>query len=153
MDGTQDGGRSVTNGRFFSGNQFSVGNPHAVKVGKLRSALLNAVTEDDLKIVVGKLIERAREGDIAATKLLLDRTCGKSFVDRLPNPKPPASGFPTHDDGTPLTLEERKAFLRERIMRLLGDAGQTERMEAERDVDGDTGESGSLTTSTAAGVG
>lgn len=144
----------LNNGRFGIGNGGGPGNPFASQVGKLRSVLLETVTPNDMKAVVVKLVERAKGGDLAAMKLLLDRTCGKSFVDRLPNPKPPTSGLPTHDaHGVPLTLEQRKALLRERIMRLMGDAGQTEPIEAEYDVESDTGEAGSLTTSTAAEVG
>ena len=100
--------------------------------------LLEAVTPDDLKAVVVKLIELAKGGDLAAMKMLLDRTCGKSFVDRLPTSNPPTNGLPTHDaHGVPLTLEDRKAWLLLRIARLRGTSKQTEGIEAEHNVDAD----------------
>ena len=39
--------------------------------------MLNVVTEGDMRAVVGKLVEMAKGGDVAAVKLLLDRTVGK----------------------------------------------------------------------------
>ena len=39
--------------------------------------MLAAVTEDDMKAVVGALIAKAKGGDVPAIKLLLDRICGK----------------------------------------------------------------------------
>ena len=128
----------LNNGRFGNGNGGGPGNPFASQVGKLRSVLLETVTPDDMKAVVVKLIELAKGGDLAAMKLLLDRTCGKSFVDRLPSPKPSTLGLPTHDDnGVTLTVEEKKAWLKLRILRLCGATEQTERIEAEHNVDAD----------------
>ena len=66
-----------TNGRFAAGNQFGRGNPLAAQVARLRSAMLSAVTEDDMKAVVGKLVALAKDGDVSAIKLLLDRVLGK----------------------------------------------------------------------------
>ena len=119
---TETNGRSH-DGRFGRANRFAVGNPHAVAVGRLRSALLAAISEDDVRVVVAKLVSMAKEGDIKAAKLILDRCVGK-FVDAMPSPKSSASEIPTHDDfGVPLTFEEKKAWLRERINRLIGDSG------------------------------
>ena len=39
--------------------------------------LLDAVTEEDMRAVVLKLVAMAKDGDVAAVKLLLDRTVGK----------------------------------------------------------------------------
>ena len=110
----------LNNGRFGIGNHGGPGNPFASQVGKLRSVLVETVTPDDMKAVVIKLIELAKGGNLAAMKLLLDRTCGMSFVDRLPNPKPSTSGIPTHDaSGVVLTLEEKKAWALVRIAGLM----------------------------------
>jgi hypothetical protein len=46
-------------------------------VAALRRALLAAVTEDDLQAITRALIEKARGGDVAAAKLLLQYTLGK----------------------------------------------------------------------------
>lgn len=136
-EGPSPNGR-LNNGRFEIGNGGGPGNPFASQVGKLRSVLLEAVTADDMRAVVVKLIELAKGGDLAAMKLLLDRTCGKSFVDRLPISNPPTNGLPTHDaHGVPLTLEDRKAMLLLRIARLRGTIKPTERIEADHNVDAD----------------
>ena len=74
-----------TNGRFASGNTLGRGNPHAAQVARLRSAMLSAVTEDDVKAVVGKLVALAKGGDVPAIKLLFDRVLGKVVaIEELP---------------------------------------------------------------------
>ncbi len=63
-------------GRFAKGNPGGPGNPHARRVAELRSALLSAISTDDLLAVVKALVKKAQEGDVPATKLLLDRLLG-----------------------------------------------------------------------------
>jgi hypothetical protein len=65
------------NGQFLPGHCGGPGNPHARKVHRLRSALLNTVTSTDIEEIVQKLISMAKQGDVAAIKELLDRTIGK----------------------------------------------------------------------------
>ena len=96
-----------TNGRFASGNTLGRGNPHAGQVARLRSALLSAVSEDDMRAVVGKLVALAKDGDVPAIKLLFDRVLGKVVVIE----EPPVSH-------TPKQMAEKKAELSERIRRL-----------------------------------
>ncbi len=64
-------------GRFAPGNAGGPGNPHAQQVAKLRAALLDAVTEDDLREIVAALVQAAKMGDTAAAREVLDRTIGK----------------------------------------------------------------------------
>ncbi len=64
-------------GRFAKGNPGGKGNPHARAVGKLRTALLEAVSEEELKTIVKKLVELARQGNVQAAKEVLDRCLGK----------------------------------------------------------------------------
>lgn len=64
-------------GRFAEGNRLGRGNPMARRVARLRAALLRSVTADDIETVVRALIERARSGDVAAARELLDRCLGK----------------------------------------------------------------------------
>lgn len=64
-------------GRFVKGNPGGPGNPLAKKVMKLRSALLDAVTKEDLIGVVNALVGKAKEGDTAAAKILFDRLLGR----------------------------------------------------------------------------
>jgi len=66
-------------GRFAVGNKAAVGHVkiHAAAVAKLRFAAINAVTTDDMRAVVLKLVELAREGNVPAAKEVLDRCLGK----------------------------------------------------------------------------
>ncbi len=64
-------------GRFAKGNRISRGNPLARRVARLRAALVRAVTPEDIAAVVAALVEKARSGDVAAARELLDRTLGK----------------------------------------------------------------------------
>ena len=64
-------------GKFLPGNGGGPGNPHARRAGKLRTALLKAVTEKDIRAVAKALVAAAKSGDIPAAKLLLDRVLGK----------------------------------------------------------------------------
>jgi hypothetical protein len=106
-------------GRFGAGNSFGKGNPHHAKVARLRSALLAAVTEDDIAAVVAKLIELAKAGDVHAAKELLDRVLGKSVAAvELTTAEAPAEE---------LTHEERLA----RLVALLDHHRQRQKEEAE----------------------
>lgn len=67
----------TASGKFAAGNKLSRGNPHCDRIAKLRSAMLAAVTEKNMKAVIKKLIELAEGGDVKAIQLLLDRTLGK----------------------------------------------------------------------------
>lgn len=63
-------------GRFLPGNPGGPGNPHARQVAQLRAALLEAVTPEDVREIIGVVVEAARGGDLAAAKLLFDRLLG-----------------------------------------------------------------------------
>lgn len=65
-------------GKFAAGNPGGPGNPHAGQVARLRAVMLEAVTPDEMRSVVGKLIELAKGGDLKAIDLLLTRTLGKA---------------------------------------------------------------------------
>ena len=68
-------------GQFLPGNQASVGHgsPHAERASEWRTALVETVTEDDLRVVIGKLVENARAGERWAVRELLDRCLGKAI--------------------------------------------------------------------------
>ncbi len=74
-------------GRFSVGNPGGRGNPHAAQVGRLRAALLEAVTPEDIAAIIARLIEQAKGGDVRAIKEVFDRTLGKpqeaDFIERL----------------------------------------------------------------------
>src|SRR5262245_25101507 len=65
------------NGRFTNNNQGGPGNPHARRVAALRSALLKAVTEEDIAAVAQRLLEQAKQGDVASARLLFAYALGK----------------------------------------------------------------------------
>jgi hypothetical protein len=46
-------------------------------VASLRAALLEAVTPEDMRSIVLKLVEQAKEGNIAAAKEILERCLGR----------------------------------------------------------------------------
>jgi hypothetical protein len=64
-------------GRFTKGNKGGPGNPFARKVAELRAALVNFVTEDDMKHLCFVLKMRAEGGDMVAMKLLFQYVLGK----------------------------------------------------------------------------
>lgn len=66
-------------GRFVEGNVGGPGNPHAKEVARLRSAMLSAVSVDDLREIVAKLVEEAKGGSIPAAKEILDRCLGRNL--------------------------------------------------------------------------
>ncbi len=65
-------------GRFAVGNAGGPGNPHVRETARLRSVLLAAVSDDDIKVIVAKLLKKAKAGDLRAIREVLDRTLGKS---------------------------------------------------------------------------
>ncbi len=74
-------------GRFAAGNPGGPGNPFAAQAARLRSALFQAVTPEDLAAVIRALVGKAKEGNVAAARELLDRLLGKpeaiDLLDRL----------------------------------------------------------------------
>jgi hypothetical protein len=68
----RDGG-----GRFAKGNPGGPGNPFARQVAALRREALAAVTPEDVRAIVTKLVELARAGSVPAAKLVLAYTVGK----------------------------------------------------------------------------
>jgi hypothetical protein len=64
-------------GRFAPGNQCGAGNPFARRVALLRTVVLTTVREEDMHAIVRKLIELAKNGDVAAARLVLGYSLGK----------------------------------------------------------------------------
>ena len=71
-----NGGRKK-NGRFAEGNQAAKGNPFARQVAHLRTVLLESVTEADLQAIVQKMLGNAKDGDLAAAKMIFDYCIGR----------------------------------------------------------------------------
>lgn len=85
-NGVAVAGRDPRTGRFLPGNAGGPGNPHVGKVARLKAALLEAVDEEDVRDVIVAMVERARNGDVAAAKVILDRTIGPA--DKSPEDAP-----------------------------------------------------------------
>jgi hypothetical protein len=66
----------LEDGRFGPGNKLSRGNPHARRVAELRSAMLKAVSNEDLRMVIDSILKQAKAGDVASAKVLLERVLG-----------------------------------------------------------------------------
>lgn len=67
----------LPNGHFVKGHPGGPGNPFASRVTAYRRALMDAVSTDDVQAVARSLVLMAKSGDVAAAKLILERTAGK----------------------------------------------------------------------------
>ena len=65
------------NRRFTLGNQGGPGNPFARQVAEIRKLLLSTVPGEELAKVLLAMLEKAKAGDVAAAKLVLQYTAGK----------------------------------------------------------------------------
>jgi len=64
-------------GRFLPGNVGGPGNPRAAAVSAWRAALVDAVDPDDLRMVIGVLVAKAKAGEGWAVRELMDRCLGR----------------------------------------------------------------------------
>jgi hypothetical protein len=74
--GAKDSHRDAQ-GRFIGGNPGGPGNPFARQVAEMRRALLSCVTYEEMRIIGGQLVVKAKMGDLAAIKLLFQYVIGK----------------------------------------------------------------------------
>jgi hypothetical protein len=71
-----DSGRGP-DGKFVKGNKGGPGNPFARKIAAMRRAFFDAVTEEDLATIAQAMIEKAKAGDVAAARLVVQYTLGR----------------------------------------------------------------------------
>lgn len=110
-----DNGRNQ-NGRFAPGNRCGKGNPSLRRAAELRSAMMAAVTDDDVKAVVAKLVELSKAGDTTAIKLLFDRCLGRvTSLDEPIDQTDISSAADNLGPVTPGNLEEHKRRLLEEL--------------------------------------
>ncbi len=66
-------------GKFVGGNKASVGNKKGTdrKSKELKKALLDAVTEKDIKEIAKAILKKAKKGDTPSIKELFDRLWGR----------------------------------------------------------------------------
>jgi hypothetical protein len=82
LDPVSDGGAPpdaarTAAGRFAKGNKCGLGNPFSRRLGKLRSAFLDAVTDEDVAAVARRLHHLAMMGDVQAAQVYLSYAVGK----------------------------------------------------------------------------
>ena len=65
-------------GRFAAGNKGGPGNPFARRTAAMREAVVNAVTQQDLVDITVAMIQKAKNGDTAAAKLVYSYTVGRT---------------------------------------------------------------------------
>jgi hypothetical protein len=73
------------NGQFARGNKGGPGNPYARQVAAFRSLLMKCVTADDFVAVAVAVVEKAKQGDIAAARLLFQYTLGRPVANPHPD--------------------------------------------------------------------
>ncbi len=86
-DNGHDNGRDER-GRFAPGNAGGPGCPYGAQTERFRSALMAAVTRDDMAAIARRLVADAKGGSVRAASLLFDRVLGKpleapDMMDRL----------------------------------------------------------------------
>jgi hypothetical protein len=127
--------------------QAGADNLYSRKSAALRAAIMAAVTEQDIREVVAALVTRAKDGNVAAARILLSYTVGRpteadrpepaavaQFLERLvpgqtaspppPCPDTPATIQPTQRPGTRLNARERAALRRAERKRLKAERKQ-----------------------------
>ena len=67
----------LPNGCFAPGNPGGPGNPLQGSVTKYRQAINEAVSIEDLKDIIRKMVEQAKAGNERAGKVLIERLAGK----------------------------------------------------------------------------
>lgn len=67
-------------GRFAAGNPGGPGNPFVNQVHLLRTAIFSRIKKGELQKVVDALFKSAKDGDIAAAKLILSYAAGTPEV-------------------------------------------------------------------------
>lgn len=64
-------------GLFVKGNKGGPGNPQIAQVARYRKAIWDAVSTQDVQDVIRAMVTNAKNGDVAAAKVVLERTAGK----------------------------------------------------------------------------
>src|SRR6516162_3209900 len=79
-----NGGRD-SSGRFTKNNPGGPGNPYARYTAAMRKAFADEATGDDLRQIARAMIDKARQGDVAAAKLVCSYTMGKPLEGAHPD--------------------------------------------------------------------
>ncbi len=79
----------LPSGRFAPGNRLSVGNrgnaqgnPVHRRMRALQGWIVESVTREQVREVMQKLYEMARNGDVLAARVFLERACGKPHQEQ-----------------------------------------------------------------------
>jgi hypothetical protein len=74
--GSDGGTARGAKGRFLPGNKEGRGNPLAGKVARLRGVVVASIGANDMRVIVKKVVEMAKAGDLAAAKVVFERSVG-----------------------------------------------------------------------------
>ena len=72
-------------GRFLPNNQGGPGNPFGRQVAEFRRIMLACVTPEDIEMLIRKLLDMAKEGNLGAMKLLFAYVVGKPAAAQSPD--------------------------------------------------------------------
>jgi hypothetical protein len=79
--------------RFQPGNKAAVGHKPNRRSAELKAALMACVTDDDIKDIYRSMLVAAKGGDVAAARLLWDRSMGKETMPvEVSTPDEPLNG-------------------------------------------------------------
>jgi hypothetical protein len=67
----------AADGKFAAGNKCAKGNPFGRRLAAMRQAVLDAVSEDDVRAIMAALVGQAKGGDVAAARVVLQYAVGK----------------------------------------------------------------------------
>ena len=70
-------GQREADGKFRAGNKGGPGNPFNRRVSEMRKSMLEAVSQEDLQQITAAMVAKAKSGDVAAAKLVLQYVVGK----------------------------------------------------------------------------
>jgi hypothetical protein len=73
------------NGKFAKGNPGGPGNPHARETARILQLMKSEVSDEDILDLTRKLVERGKEGDVGAIKVIFAYKIGKPQPAPLPD--------------------------------------------------------------------
>jgi hypothetical protein len=71
----------LPNGNFAKGNKLAHGNPWVAQMQAFQRCFLDSVKKAELRAVIKAMIKKAKEGDVNAARLIVERICGKMPQD------------------------------------------------------------------------
>lgn len=83
-DVAQPSAGRAADGRFAAGNAGGPGNPHARHCARMLALLRVTISDEEMVAIIRALVDKARDGDVSAAKLIMSYKLGKPAP--APNP-------------------------------------------------------------------